>query len=74
MRELHEEFFETSYKQLNIFVTGTGNVGRRLIDQFLQQHQYLLDNLRINVRVVGLANSRKMVFNIPGKLVFTCET
>jgi len=59
---LHEEFFETSYKQLNIFVTGTGNVGRRLIDQLLQQQQYLLDHLRINVRVVGLANSRKMVF------------
>lgn len=59
---LHEEFFETSYKQLNVFVTGTGNVGRRLIDQLLQQQQYLLDNLRVNVRIVGLANSRKMVF------------
>ena len=63
---LHEEFFETSYKQLNIFVTGTGNVGRRLIDQLLQQQQYLLDHLRINVRVVGLANSRKMVFASDG--------
>ncbi|HEV2480460.1 MAG TPA: bifunctional aspartate kinase/homoserine dehydrogenase I [Puia sp.] len=63
---LHEEFFETSYKQLNIFVTGTGNVGRRLIDQLLQQQQYLLDNLRINVRIVGLANSRKMVFASEG--------
>lgn len=59
---LHEEFFETSYKQLNVFVTGTGNVGRRLIDQLLQQQQYLLDNLRINIRIIGLANSRKMVF------------
>jgi aspartokinase/homoserine dehydrogenase 1 len=63
---LHEEFFETSYKQLNVFVTGTGNVGRRLIDQLLQQQQYLLDNLRINVRIVGLANSRKMVFASDG--------
>jgi aspartokinase/homoserine dehydrogenase 1 len=63
---LHEEFFETSYKQLNLFITGTGNVGRRLIDQLLQQQQYLLDNLRINVRVVGLANSRKMVFASEG--------
>jgi len=59
---LHEEFFETSYKQLNVFVTGTGNVGRRLIDQLLQQQQYLLDNLRVSVRIVGLANSRQMVF------------
>ncbi len=63
---LHEEFFETSYKQLNVFVTGSGNVGRRLIDQLLQQQQYLLDNLRVNVRIVGLANSRKMVFASEG--------
>ena len=63
---LHEEFFETTYKQLNVFVTGTGNVGRRLLDQLLQQQQYLLEHLRINVRVVGLANSRKMVFASKG--------
>jgi len=63
---LHEEFFETSYKQLNLFVTGTGNVGRRLLGQLLQQQAYLLEHLRIQLRVVGLANSRKMVFNNEG--------
>ena len=63
---LHEEFFETSYKQLNLFITGTGNVGRRLLDQLLQQQRYLLDNLRIQIRVVGLANSRKMIFASEG--------
>ena len=63
---LHEEFFETTYKQLNLFITGTGNVGRRLIAQLLQQHDYLLEHLRIQVRVIGLANSRKMVFNNNG--------
>jgi len=63
---LHEEFFETSYKQLNLFITGTGNVGRRLIAQLLQQQSYLLEHLRIQVRVVGLANSRKMIFNNEG--------
>ncbi|HEY6901430.1 MAG TPA: bifunctional aspartate kinase/homoserine dehydrogenase I, partial [Puia sp.] len=63
---LHEEFFETSYRQLNLFVTGTGNVGRRLLEQLRQQHSYLLQQLRIQVRVIGLANSRKMVFNNDG--------
>jgi aspartokinase/homoserine dehydrogenase 1 len=63
---LHEEFFETSYKQLNLFITGTGNVGRRLLGQLLQQQAYLLDQLRIQLRVVGLANSRKMVFAADG--------
>jgi len=63
---LHEEFFETSYKQLNLFITGTGNVGRRLIAQLLQQQNYLLEHLRIQIRIIGLANSRKMIFNNEG--------
>jgi aspartokinase/homoserine dehydrogenase 1 len=63
---LHEEFFETSYRQLNLFITGTGNVGRRLIDQLKQQQAWLQQQLRIQLRVVGLANSRKMVFASDG--------
>ncbi|HMH34430.1 MAG TPA: bifunctional aspartate kinase/homoserine dehydrogenase I, partial [Puia sp.] len=63
---LHEEFFETTNKQLNLFITGTGNVGSRLLDQIRQQDQYLQQNLRLQLRVVGLANSRKMLFNDEG--------
>ncbi|HET6255508.1 MAG TPA: bifunctional aspartate kinase/homoserine dehydrogenase I [Puia sp.] len=63
---LHEEFFETSYRQLNLFITGTGNVGRRLMDQLKQQQGWLQQQLRIQLRVVGLANSRKMVFASEG--------
>ncbi len=63
---LHEEFFETSYRQLNLFITGTGNVGRRLIEQLKQQLDWLQQQLRIQVRVVGLANSRKMIFDSEG--------
>ena len=63
---LHEEFFETTYKQLNLFITGTGNVGRRLLDQLRQQVTYLQEQLRIQVRVIGLANSRKMIFDNEG--------
>ncbi len=63
---LHEEFFEASYKQVNLFVAGVGNVGSRLLEQLKQQREYLLNNLRLQVRVVGLANSRKMLFNENG--------
>ena len=63
---LHEEFFETSYKQLNLFITGAGNVGRRLIGQLHQQQAWLFQHLRIQLRVVGLANSRKMAFRDEG--------
>ncbi len=63
---LHEEFFETSYKQVNLFVAGVGNVGSRLLEQLRQQAKYLFHHLRLQVRVVALANSRKMVFNENG--------
>lgn len=63
---LHEEFFETTYKQLNLFIAGTGNVGARLLAQLHQQSTFLKEQMRLQVRVVGLCNSRKMLFNEDG--------
>jgi aspartokinase/homoserine dehydrogenase 1 len=58
---LHEEFFETSYKQINLFVAGTGNVGKRLLLQLQQQQEFLLKHLRLQVNIAGIINSRKMI-------------
>jgi aspartokinase/homoserine dehydrogenase 1 len=58
---LHEEFFETSYKQINIFIAGAGNVGSKLLRQLHQQQKFLRDHLRLQVRVVGIANSKKTI-------------
>src|ERR1035437_1944840 len=63
---LHEEFFETTYKQVNLFISGTGNVGSRLLAQLQQQLQYLHDHLRLQLRIAGIANSKKMFFNDEG--------
>ena len=63
---LHEEFFETAYKQVNLFITGVGNVGGKLMAQLQQQQEYLQHHLRLQVRVVGIANSKKMLFNDEG--------
>ncbi|MDQ3846197.1 MAG: aspartate kinase, partial [Bacteroidota bacterium] len=63
---LHEEFFETTYKQINLFIAGAGNVGSKLLAQLRQQKKYLQDNFRLQIRVVGLANSRKMLFKDEG--------
>ncbi|MFH1119027.1 MAG: bifunctional aspartate kinase/homoserine dehydrogenase I [Bacteroidota bacterium] len=63
---LHEEFFETAFRQVNLFIIGVGNVGSRLMDQLKDQQKFLLDQLRIQVRVVGIANSRKMLLNEEG--------
>jgi aspartokinase/homoserine dehydrogenase 1 len=63
---LHEEFFEATYKQLNLFITGTGNVGRRLLYQLAQQKRFLQEQLRLQVRVIGVANSRRMLIQEEG--------
>ena len=67
---LHEAFFEaTTYKQLNVYVVGAGNVGKKLIAQLQQQQQFLLDHFNIQVRVVGIANSKKMLFGSNGSAI-----
>ncbi len=66
LNSLHEAFFEKSTKQLNLFITGVGNVGGKLIEQLAQQADYLKENLRLTIRVVAVSNSRKMVFNAEG--------
>ncbi len=63
---LHEEFFETTYKQVNLFVCGTGNVGSKLLAQLQQQQEHLQQQLRLQVRVAGICNSRKMLFSDDG--------
>jgi bifunctional aspartokinase / homoserine dehydrogenase 1 len=63
---LHEEFFETVYKEINLFIAGVGNVGSKLLTQIQQQQQYLLQHLRLKINVVGLKNSRKMLVNEQG--------
>ncbi|MFK7781339.1 bifunctional aspartate kinase/homoserine dehydrogenase I [Psychroserpens sp.] len=63
---LHERFFEVKTKQLNAFIVGIGNVGEKLIDQITQQHSFLKKKLKIDVRITGMANSRKMVFDADG--------
>jgi len=66
LNTLHERFFEDNTKQLNLFVMGIGNVGEKFIDQIAQQRKFLKENLKINLRVIALSNSRKMVFNEDG--------
>lgn len=63
---LHEQFFETTYKQVNLFLVGLGNVGQKLIDQLKDQHDYLRKHLRLQVNVIGIANSRRMHFDENG--------
>jgi bifunctional aspartokinase / homoserine dehydrogenase 1 len=63
---LHEAFFETTYKQVNVFIAGAGNVGSKLLAQLNQQLDYLKTSNRLTVKVVGIANSKKALLNDEG--------
>ena len=60
---LHESFFESQIKELNLFVTGVGNVGSKLLEQIEKQTDYLKENLRLKFRVIAISNSRKMILS-----------
>ncbi|WP_281239862.1 bifunctional aspartate kinase/homoserine dehydrogenase I [Flavobacterium praedii] len=66
LNTLHENFFEENTKQLNLFVMGVGNVGEKFIEQINQQKKFLKENLKINLRVIAVSNSRKMYFDEDG--------
>ncbi|MEM8509804.1 MAG: bifunctional aspartate kinase/homoserine dehydrogenase I [Bacteroidota bacterium] len=74
LNTLHETFFEENIKQLNLFVMGVGNVGRRFLAQIKQQEEYLKKELQLNLRVIGIANSRKMLFEEQGILLENWES
>ena len=63
---VHEAFFLTSYKELNLFLIGIGTVGGIFIQQLKQQQQKLYAEKRLKLNLIGLANSKKMLFNRDG--------
>ena len=63
---IHDSFFLSETQVLNLFVVGTGNVGRHLLAQIHHQQENLLKNKSLALRIVGIANSKKCVFNREG--------
>ena len=63
---LHEAFFETTYKQVNLYLAGTGNVGGKLIEQIKKQVPYLQTTLRLQINIVGIANSKRQLIDVEG--------
>ncbi|ERJ60819.1 bifunctional aspartate kinase/homoserine dehydrogenase I [Sphingobacterium paucimobilis] len=66
LNAVHDAFFAELKKTLHVFNLGTGNIGATLFKQLHEQHDFLLDNNDIEVKVVGISNSRKMLFNEAG--------
>ena len=66
MNVLHDSFFLSENKVLNIFVCGVGTVGAQLLEQIKQQRDTLLREQHLLLNVVGIANSRGYIFNAEG--------
>ncbi len=63
---IHDSFFLSQTQVLNLFMVGIGNVGHDLLTQIKQQKENLLKNNALMIHIVGIANSRKCVFNRDG--------
>lgn len=63
---IHDSFFLSEYKELNLYICGTGTVGASLIDQIKSQQQRLMDEQRLKLNVVGIATSKKLLINRDG--------
>lgn len=63
---IHEAFFEKEIKEIHLFIAGVGNVGSKLLEQLKQQQEYLMQNLRIKIKLAGIANSKKQFVNEEG--------
>ena len=63
---IHDSFFLSEYKVLNIFICGIGTVGGKLIEQIRDQQEVLKKENRLNLNVVGIASSSKAIFSRDG--------
>ena len=63
---LHDSFFLSEYKVLNLFICGVGTVGGNLISQIHSQYEELMRTRRLKLNVVGIASSKKAIFTRDG--------
>jgi aspartate kinase len=66
IRSIHEEFFGAAASRINLFVCGYGNVGKTLVSIIGEQAAEIFRNKAIDLRLVSVCNSKKVIFNRDG--------
>jgi aspartokinase/homoserine dehydrogenase 1 len=66
LNAVHDAFFVDLYKTLHAFCLGTGNIGKTLFSQLNAHTEFLRKENGIQVKIAGISNSRKMIFNADG--------
>ena len=71
---LHDSFFLSEYKVLNLFICGIGTVGGMLLEQIRTQQQYLMQTKRLKLNVVGISDVDNFVLDREGIDLNSYET
>lgn len=66
---IHEKFFLSTYKKINLHIAGVGNVGGKLLEHIKNQHEHLIEENGIDLIIRAVSNSRKMIFAKDEKLI-----
>ena len=63
---IHDSFFLSEKRRLNVFMAGTGLIGKTLLNQIKAQKEHLEASKNLDIKIVGLANSKKYIINEDG--------
>jgi aspartokinase/homoserine dehydrogenase 1 len=66
LNSIHEAFFLSGTRTVNLFLVGLGLIGSTLLEQIGRQKEVLAEKYKIRITITGIANSRKMLFNDDG--------
>ncbi|MDR1555460.1 MAG: bifunctional aspartate kinase/homoserine dehydrogenase I [Tannerellaceae bacterium] len=72
LNSIHDSFFLSEYKVLNLFITGVGTVGGKLLEQIRIQQAMLMEQNSLKLRVVGVANSTRLLLCREGLNLDNC--
>ena len=63
---IHDSFFLSDNRRVNLFVIGVGLIGSTFLDQLQAQRDQLISSFHLEINVTGISNSKKMIFNEDG--------
>ena len=70
---IHDSFFLSDYQVLNLFLAGNGLVGSNLLDQIRLQQQKLMKEKSLQIKVIGITNSKHFIIDREGLDLETCS-
>jgi len=66
LNTLHDAFFLSQVKTINLFLVGVGLIGGTLLDLIRKQAQKLLDDYFIELKLTGVSNSKRFLIEEEG--------